>query len=320
MPPTVFFSYSHVDEALRDQLEIHLTGMKRQGLISSFHDRRITAGTELGKAIDANLDAATIILLLISPDFIASDYCYDREMKRAMERHEKKLARVIPVILRHCEWHDLPFGKLLGVPRDGKPIVSWTYIDEAFQDVVKAIKNALSEMTLSRPQTASVKEPTPTWVTAVEDALAGPRSSNLRVKKHFTKYDLDLFRHEGFDLIARYFQNSLEEIVVRNPTLKHVFRRVDSDHFSAALYLNGEKVCAGSAALSGGMMGDNSIEYAMTDDSRSGGMNEAVYAKADDHSMHFEPLGMQLNGRGKEKLTPEGAAEFFWELFIRPLQ
>ena len=118
----LFFSYSHADENLRDQLEKHLVALQRQGVISSWHDRRITAGTELADAIDGHLDAADVILLLISPDFIASDYCYDREMKRAMERHRTGDARVIPVILRPCDWKDLPFGTLLayaeGRPRD----------------------------------------------------------------------------------------------------------------------------------------------------------------------------------------------------------
>jgi hypothetical protein len=141
-PPTVFFSYSHPDETLRDQLEVHLAGLKRQGLIAAWHDRKITAGSEFGNAISENLEEAAVILLLVSPDFINSDYCYEREMKRAMKRHEKKEARIIPVILRPCDWHDLPFGKLLGVPKDGKPITTWPNRDEAFLDVVRAIKAA----------------------------------------------------------------------------------------------------------------------------------------------------------------------------------
>jgi hypothetical protein len=100
---TIFFSYSHVDESLRDQLETHLSGLRRQGIISSWHDRQITAGTELGEAIDNHLNAADIILLLVSPDFIDSDYCYAREMKQALERHQIGEARVIPVILRPCD-------------------------------------------------------------------------------------------------------------------------------------------------------------------------------------------------------------------------
>ncbi|MGO9435248.1 MAG: toll/interleukin-1 receptor domain-containing protein [Terracidiphilus sp.] len=122
MPPTLFFSYSHVDESLRNQLEVHLSALKRQDLIATWHDRRITAGSEVGDAIDANLNTAQVVLLLVSSDFIASDYCYEREMARAIERHERGDARIIPVILRPCDWHDLPFGKLLAAPRDGKPV------------------------------------------------------------------------------------------------------------------------------------------------------------------------------------------------------
>jgi hypothetical protein len=76
---TLFFSYSHVDENLRDQLEIHLAGLRRQGLISSWHDRRIMAGENFGDTIDNHIDTADVILLLVSPDFIASDYCYEVE-------------------------------------------------------------------------------------------------------------------------------------------------------------------------------------------------------------------------------------------------
>lgn len=102
--PTVFFSYSHKDEALRDELEAHLGLLKNQGFIEHWHDRRIVAGEELDPAIFQNLERADVILLLISSDFISSSYCYSREMVRAMQRHEAGEARVIPVILRNCDW------------------------------------------------------------------------------------------------------------------------------------------------------------------------------------------------------------------------
>ncbi|MEH2047845.1 toll/interleukin-1 receptor domain-containing protein [Nostoc sp.] len=86
---TVFFSYSHRDQILRDEMEIHLAMLKRQGFIETWHDRRITAGEEFDKAISKNLEEADIILLLVSSDFLASNYCYDIEMQRAMEKHEK---------------------------------------------------------------------------------------------------------------------------------------------------------------------------------------------------------------------------------------
>src|SRR4051812_25942213 len=96
----VFFSYSHADEALRDELEKHLKILQRQGIIEMWHDRRIGAGSELHGEIDENLNSADIILLLVSADFLNSDYCHDVEMKQAIKRHNNGEAIVIPVILR----------------------------------------------------------------------------------------------------------------------------------------------------------------------------------------------------------------------------
>jgi TIR domain len=313
---SIFFSYSHADEGLRDQLEIQLSGLQRQGIISSWHDRRITAGTDLSNSIDKHLDAAEIILLLISPDFIASDYCYEREMKRALERHESGEARVIPVILRPCDWHDLPFGKLLATPTDGLPVTKWPNRDDAFLDVVAAIKRVLKE----RGQNVRPVKHSPAKMSGAAAFEEPIRSSNLRVKKQFTDLDKDRFRHEGFEYIANFFENSLKELVSRNKGLDQSFRRIDANNFTAAGYRDGEKVCKGSASIGSGAMGSESIQYSMTDESRHGSMNEAIYVKADDQTLYFEALGMQSYGSRQDKLTFQGANELFWEIFIRPLQ
>jgi hypothetical protein len=120
----------------------HLKLLQRQGVISTWHDRKIPAGEEWGATIDANLEGADIILLLVSADFVASDYCYEKEM----ERHEKGIdrggARVVPVILWACDWHSAPFGKLQALPKDGKPVVKWEDRDEAWNDVARGIRKA----------------------------------------------------------------------------------------------------------------------------------------------------------------------------------
>jgi len=131
-PVKVFFSYSHKDEALRDELATHLVMMKRQGIIEAWHDREISAGTEWANAIDENLEIADIILLLISTNFLVSNYCYDIEMKRAMERHETREARVIPIILKPTDWNGAPFSKLQALPKNALPITKWQDQDEAF--------------------------------------------------------------------------------------------------------------------------------------------------------------------------------------------
>jgi hypothetical protein len=94
-PISLFHSYSHRDEELRDRLEEHLGGLRRRGLIENWHDRRIGAGSEWKDAIDEHLATADIILLLISSSFINSDYCWDKEMTKALARHDKGEARVI---------------------------------------------------------------------------------------------------------------------------------------------------------------------------------------------------------------------------------
>jgi hypothetical protein len=147
----VFFSYAHEDEDLRDELKKHLSMLKRQGLIKDWYDRRIGAGKELNGEIYTHLNAADIILLLVSPDFIDSDYCWDVEVKRAMERHEAGEARVIPVILRPVDWKDAPFGKLRALPTDGKPVTTWANPDEAFKDIAQGIRAVVEELTTEQP-------------------------------------------------------------------------------------------------------------------------------------------------------------------------
>ncbi|MCI0662643.1 MAG: toll/interleukin-1 receptor domain-containing protein [Acidobacteria bacterium] len=145
-PIEIFYSYSHEDEILRVKLEKHLSVLRRNGMIKGWHDRNISAGTEWKDSISEHLESARVILLLVSSDFLASDYCYDKEMMRAMERHEKGSARVIPVILRKCDWQDAPFGKLQALPKDAKPVKSWGDIDEALVDVVTGLRRVIAEI------------------------------------------------------------------------------------------------------------------------------------------------------------------------------
>jgi hypothetical protein len=149
-PVKLFYSYAHEDEELRVKLENHLSLMRRKKDIASWHDRDISAGTEWKKSIDENLEAAQIILLLVSDDFLASDYCYDIEMARAMERHDSGEARVIPIILRPCDWHDAPFGKLQALPKNAQPITKWENVDEAFLNVAQGIRRVVKELAVNR--------------------------------------------------------------------------------------------------------------------------------------------------------------------------
>jgi internalin A len=142
----LFYSYSHKDETLRDELETHLKLLQRQGLIKPWHDRRILPGDDWVSDIDDNLNRADIILLLVSADFMASDYCYDIEMTRAMERHESGEARVIPIILRPVDWRDTPFNKLSWLPQNGTPVVQWDNRDAAWLNVETGLKQVVESL------------------------------------------------------------------------------------------------------------------------------------------------------------------------------
>ena len=147
-PVEVFISYSHRDERMRRALEDHLALLRREGVIKVWHDRQIGAGSEWAQQIDEHLNTAGAILLLVSPAFMASDYAYDTEMKRAMQRHNAGEGIVIPIIVRPVNWESAPFATLQALPRDGRPVATWPNRDEAWRDVAMGIRAAVTHLQL----------------------------------------------------------------------------------------------------------------------------------------------------------------------------
>ena len=311
----VFFSYSHADEGLRNELEKHLSVLLREGVITTWHDRRIGPGEELHGQIDAQLDRADIVLLLVSADFLASDYCYDVEMMRAMERHERGEARVIPVILRPCDWHGAPFGKLNAVPPDGKPITKHAALDDGFLEVARAIRQIAGP---ARPRAAPAPAAPPD--AAFEHATAtSPRSSNLRVRTEFTDRDRHGFLTESFAYIARYFENSLAELQARNDRVETDFRQIDANRFEARAFVSGEERALCGIWL-GGTFSAHGL-YFSSNGVANGSFNEWMSVSDDGYTLLLEPVGMAHFGqRDGSALTMEGAAEHFWNLFINRLR
>lgn len=140
----VFISYSQADEPACERLEAHLKVLRRNNLLETWNARCIPAGEDGANEISANLNAADIILLLVSADFLASDYCWEVEMTRALRRHEEGSAVVAPVILKSCLWRESPLAKLNPLPKDGHPVVRWTDPDDAWLDVVQEIQRLIT--------------------------------------------------------------------------------------------------------------------------------------------------------------------------------
>lgn len=150
LPLRVFVSYAHVDEPLRIEFGKHLSVLERQGLVAAWHDRMITPGADWANEIDGAIERSEIVLLLVSADFVHSSYCYEIEMRRALERHESGLAVVIPVLLRPIAGGAMPFAKLQGLPRDLNPVTEWHSRDSAYVDIVEGVRRTIIEFASAR--------------------------------------------------------------------------------------------------------------------------------------------------------------------------
>lgn len=158
-PLKLFYCYAHKDKALRDALDSHLSSLKRQNLVEIWYDGQISAGVEWENEIDNSLESADIVLLLVSDAFLNSEFCYGREMTRALQRHEEGITRVIPIILRPVHWENAPFSKLQALPTEAKPVTSWINKDEAYKDIVRRLDGVVREL-----QTQTSRKTAEDWI------------------------------------------------------------------------------------------------------------------------------------------------------------
>jgi tetratricopeptide (TPR) repeat protein len=201
----LFISYSHRDEKLRQQLDKHLAPLKRQKVIEAWHDRQIPAGTEWANEIDENLSNADIILLLVSPDFVASDYCSNIELEIAMSRHQQGAAIIIPIVLEPCDWSWLPFAKFQAFPKDALAVTSWTNQNEAFVDVATGIRKVAHDMLAERQGELRRKEADrEKYKAKVEQVLSISTNGEISVADRDTLEEL----RESLDLTAEEAQQA----------------------------------------------------------------------------------------------------------------
>ena len=318
MTARVFMSYSHEDEVLRDQLECQLSILKHQGLIEVWHDRRLIPGDNIDFAISKELDNADIILMLLSPDFLNSDYCYGIEAERALQRQQEGSARLISVILRPCDWKHTELSKSLVTPKDGKPITRWPDRDEALLDVSDSIRKSIEKLGLVRRSNLDFDH-----IRDVQqvETMHLPRSSNLRIQKIFTEAEADKFLLESFEFMKLFFRGSLSELENRNSDIETRFRSIDANSFSAAIYRNGVKETSCVIRLDG-LSGNDGITYVQGDDVNFGGWNELITVEHDEQKLFMQPMGMPYHSfvKSDSVLSHEGAAEYFWALLIQPIQ
>jgi hypothetical protein len=152
----LFISYAREDEAYRKELEKHLSVLLRQKVITAWHDRKIVAGQEWSREIDGRLESSSVIVLLVSPDFVHSEYCWNTEMARALDRHGRNKAVVIPVFIRPVYFEGARFAALQALPTNAKPVSTWNDQDAAWLDVVQGIRKTIDHF---RPRGAAPTTP-----------------------------------------------------------------------------------------------------------------------------------------------------------------
>ena len=141
----VFLSYSNKDHEFREELKKHFSGLTKLNVIKLWYDGLIQPGEPWDATIKRNLEEADYILFLISADFMNSDYINDVEIKRAIERHDRKQVKIIPIIVRPCDHASLPINQLQALPKGAIPISTWPNRDEAYLNIVLEFKRILPQ-------------------------------------------------------------------------------------------------------------------------------------------------------------------------------
>lgn len=235
-----------------------------------------------------------------------------------MEQHAAGEATVIPVIVRPCHWQSSPFGSLLAVPRDGKPITTWANFDEAYTDVAQQISKVVERRTSGMASRAR-RPDTTREQTSAPSARPLLRSSNMRLLKTFTEAEKDDFLHDAFKFLAKFFDGSLQELQARHPDIECRFRRIDANTFTATIYRGGKRQAECAINLGRGVR-QGGITYSRDASSRGSSFNEELSVQYDDQLLFLKRLGMSFHGASNAKLSVEQAAEHLWGMLISSLQ
>ncbi|MDQ5937359.1 MAG: hypothetical protein QG574_4718 [Cyanobacteriota bacterium erpe_2018_sw_21hr_WHONDRS-SW48-000092_B_bin.40] len=292
-----FFSYSHVDEVLRESLERHLTPLKREADLDLWYDRKMTAGSDLNSVISENLLRADIVLFLISSDFLHSHYCYNIEFLSTLERHLRNEVRIIPIIGRTCDWQSTPISKLLVTPQDGKPIDLWPNFDAACFDVIKQVRMVINELKL----------PKKTMV-ALPKALTSVVSEPFRLPMPVTEFDRRVSLHKAFQDCQNYFRSNIELVESQNTNCKTMYRELSSTTFSVATYFGGSEKASCKLRLD-----DSRVVFSYDSQAADNVFNESVTVKSDKTGIYFEPL--VARALSEQRLAQEEVPEYFWSLY-----
>lgn len=194
----LFISYSHKDSDAVDMLHTHLSLLIDDGTVETWFDNRILVGDKIGDSISQNLQDSDLFVALISPNYLSSDYCYQKEFKFALGLHDSGKLRIVPIILEHCDWLNSPFKEIKAAPKDGIPISEWTNKNAAYLNVVSELRRII-KLGFGKNSTILAEH-------------ANSPKPQYKVERDFTEVDIITFIRESFDMIRKYFVESINEM------------------------------------------------------------------------------------------------------------
>lgn len=305
-----FISYSHKDSNYLERLKVHLAQMKRDGLITEWTDEEIHAGGSLNNTISDALTSSKLFLALLSPDYIASNYCYNKEFETAQRMQEVGEIIIVPIIVEPCDWQGTPFGNLKALPKDGKAVSEWTNANNAFLNVIEELRR----LTTLLKSTASIKN---------LHTTNGPEKMvrNYKVKKYFSEVDHYNFKEKSYQEIKDYFHSSIAELdAVEN--LQARFTNEDKDFFTCLISnrANNQNSFLTVQVSKDGQrhFGDMSYSFSEQINLNSIQMNKVFKIEQDEYEQ-FWMKSMQgfgyVNYTG-DRLTAHQVAEEIWNDFI----
>lgn len=304
-----FISYSHLDAAALERLHTHLAVLRREGRIDAWFDRNILAGGELDPEIEEQLESCELFLLLVSPDFLASDYCVEREMDRALERHYASEARVIPIIVEPCDWQSTSLGRLKALPHDGKPIVEWRNQNSAYLEIVTELRR-ISE---TEGPGHVTEHGSPVFQPESVSATGRP----YRVKRDFDEIDRSDFREAAFSVIRIHFERSIGAINAIED-VRGRFESLSATSFTCTIVNSARRYGTAHITVHGrtNQMALGDISYSFVERGGPGTANGVLTIQADEYELFLSSMMMNF-GRDSERLTPEEAADQIWQEFAQ---
>jgi hypothetical protein len=299
-----FVSYSHKDEKYLDRLHTHLAVLRRDGMLQSWYDRDILAGDHLGEEVQRYLHQSELFLALVSPDFLASDYCYDAEMESALKVEKSGEIRIVPIILEPCDWLNSPLKSFLALPKDGRAISTWENPNLAYLDVVTQLRRTISSRrTIEGHSGSSPKSQSGKAVT----------HSVYRAKRDFTAVDKARFRKECYARIRDFFARSAQELDSIGNPFSALFEEIDHVSFTCTVVNRAKN--GGEAHImvraEGGRSGWGDIVVSYDAHGRSSSINASLNIEEDEYEMHLRYSGA-LRNDSKEHVSAERAAQLLW--------